>query len=141
MSAFVDAPIEPRSVTRSRHVFTNAVSSTRDRRITGLSDSWRSSVRDGDYTLKWIAAAKFAQMALLDLRRFPLLILELPCARLPQKINLLCRQKTSRAVAVYQRVIERDIRAAPRHELCPADRSEDSPCPRLTLLRADHFRG
>jgi hypothetical protein len=28
MSAFVDAPIEPRSVTRSRHVFTNAVSST-----------------------------------------------------------------------------------------------------------------
>ena len=28
MSAFADAPIEPRSVTRSRHVFTNAVSST-----------------------------------------------------------------------------------------------------------------
>ena len=55
--------------------------------------------------------------------------------------NLLRRQKTSRAVAVYQRVIELDIRAAPRHELCAADRSEDSPCPRLTLLRADHFRG
>ena len=62
-------------------------------------------------------------------------------ARRLQKIRTLRGQKTSHAVAVYHHVIERDIRAAPRHELCAADRSEDSPCPRLNLLRADHFRG
>jgi hypothetical protein len=29
-------------------------------------------VREADYTLKWIAAAKFAQMALLDPAAFPI---------------------------------------------------------------------
>jgi hypothetical protein len=72
----------------------------------------------------------------------PLLTLELLCrAAAVEESEPLRGQKTSHAVAVYHRVIERDIRAASRHELCAADRREDSPCPRLTLLRADHFPG